>query len=282
MTIRAVTAAAALLLVSAGLVLASTISIRVGSFYFEDATQGDGRIVANVGDRLRFVVEDNGNGTPHSVEVDELGIHSGSLAKGDVYTTPQLSRPGSFLLYCRLHIKRGHKTTLVVVGSTQTPAPTRAPTPAPTKAPAKAPNPTPTRTPSAPATPPSSPAPQTSAGQLPSDTAGSSTRPDAGGITSGGPANPDAGEISAPNDDQRGAIRADDMTWLRSVVVGLLSMPVLAALALLAIHRSRRRGLAASRQHDPWVGLAPPRDEPFAPESRRGSLVGSSVNPRTR
>lgn len=108
MTRRAVLAAAALLLVSAGLALAATVSVRVGNFYFEDATVGDGRIVANVGDRLRFVVEDNGNGTPHSVEVDELGIHSGSLARGDVYTTPQLSKAGTFPLYCRPHVNRGH------------------------------------------------------------------------------------------------------------------------------------------------------------------------------
>ena len=106
---------------------ASLRQIAVGNFYFEDETLGDGKVVAQVGDQLRFNVLDGGPGTPHTVEVDELGIHSGSLGSGETFTTPPISQAGTFILYCKPHDQRGHKTTLVVSGTSIT-TPTTAPT----------------------------------------------------------------------------------------------------------------------------------------------------------
>jgi plastocyanin len=117
-------AAGALLSAPAG---ASLRQIAVGNFYFEDETVGDGKVVAQVGDQLRFSVLDSGPGTPHTVEVNELGIHSGSLAAGETFTTPPIATAGTFILYCKPHDQRGHKTTLVVSGTSITTA-TTAPT----------------------------------------------------------------------------------------------------------------------------------------------------------
>ena len=117
-------AAATVFSVPAG---ASLRQIAVGNFYFEDETVGDGKVVAQVGDQLRFNVLDGGPGTPHTVEVNELGIHSGSLGAGETFTTPPISTAGTFILYCKPHDQRGHKTTLVVSGTSIT-TPTTAPT----------------------------------------------------------------------------------------------------------------------------------------------------------
>lgn len=38
---------------------AATVTVRTGSYYF-----GSGSVTANVGDQLRFVMEDGGKGTP--------------------------------------------------------------------------------------------------------------------------------------------------------------------------------------------------------------------------
>ena len=96
---------------------AAVIEVRVGSFYFEDSTVGDGVVTARVGDQLRFVFEDNGS---HTAEVDELGISTGTLSKGAVFVTDPLTRPGTYTLYCRPHRRRGHVTTLVVLGDAAT------------------------------------------------------------------------------------------------------------------------------------------------------------------
>jgi hypothetical protein len=114
-----------LLAVAAGAVFsvpagASLRQIAVGNFYFEDETVGDGKVEAQVGDQLRFAVLDGGPGTPHTVDVDELGIHSGSLASGETFTTPPIGKAGTFILYCKPHDQRGHKTTLVVTGTSIT------------------------------------------------------------------------------------------------------------------------------------------------------------------
>lgn len=107
--------------------------IAVGNFYFEDATVGDGKVEARVGDQLRFSVLDGGPGTPHTVDVDELGIHSGTLGAGKTFTTPPIDKAGTFILYCKPHDQRGHKTTLIVspASTSPTPVPTT-PTTAPT------------------------------------------------------------------------------------------------------------------------------------------------------
>ncbi|MDP1818869.1 MAG: hypothetical protein Q8K58_03140 [Acidimicrobiales bacterium] len=112
---------------------AALSQVRVGNFYYEDATVGDGEIQIRQGDQLRFIVEDDGPGTPHSVEVDALGIHSGGLSTGDTYTTPPIQQTGSFRLYCKLHENREHVTTLVVRAGTTSPTTTTvaAATPAP-------------------------------------------------------------------------------------------------------------------------------------------------------
>jgi hypothetical protein len=127
-----VAAAGAVFSVPAG---ASLRQIAVGNFYFEDETVGDGKVDAQVGDQLRFNVLDGGPGTPHTVDVDELGIHSGSLASGETFTTPPIGKAGTFILYCKPHDQRGHTTTLVVSGTsiiTPTTAPPATTTTAPT------------------------------------------------------------------------------------------------------------------------------------------------------
>ena len=101
---------------------ASLREIAVGNFYYEDETVGDGKVEAQVGDQLRFNVLDGGPGTPHTVEIDELGVHSGSLSAGETFTTPPIGKAGTFILYCKPHDQRGHKTTLVVTGTATTPA----------------------------------------------------------------------------------------------------------------------------------------------------------------
>lgn len=132
--------------------VASLRQIAVGNFYFEDETVGDGKVEVQVGDQLRFSVLDGGPGTPHTVDVDELGIHSGSLAAGETFTTPPIDRAGTFILYCKPHDQRGHKTTLVVTGTSTTPT-TAAPTTTTTTAPTPITAPKPTTTTKPPATP---------------------------------------------------------------------------------------------------------------------------------
>lgn len=98
----------------AGPAQAALRQVHVGNFYFEDATVGDGKVEATVGDQLQFVIDDGGSGTPHTVEVDELNIHSGMLSTGQTFTTPPIPQAGTYLLYCKTHLNRGHKTTLIV------------------------------------------------------------------------------------------------------------------------------------------------------------------------
>ena len=114
-------------LLVAGIATAASSDVRVGNFYFEDASVGDGQIVITEGDQLRFIVDDNGAGTQHTVDIDAFGVHSGHLAKGETFTTAPLTMPGTYALYCDLHRKRGHETTLVILpagGTTTTSAPT--------------------------------------------------------------------------------------------------------------------------------------------------------------
>jgi len=101
----------------AGSAAAATVGVSVGNYYFEDATPGDGRVTAQVGDQLRFTVV---GGAGHTVTVDALGIDSGQLPLGATFVTPVLTTPGNYTLYCRPHLGRNHVTTLVVVGSAAT------------------------------------------------------------------------------------------------------------------------------------------------------------------
>lgn len=75
---------------------AATVTVTTGSYYF-----GSGLVTANVGDQLRFVMEDGGKGTPHTVEIDALGIHSGPIVTKGSYTTPELLKPGTYRIYCK-------------------------------------------------------------------------------------------------------------------------------------------------------------------------------------
>jgi hypothetical protein len=85
------------------------------------------------------------------VEVDELGIHSGSLAAGETFTTPPIGKAGTFILYCKPHDQRGHKTTLIVSGTSIT-TPTTAPLATTTTAPTTTTTAKPTTTTKPPAT----------------------------------------------------------------------------------------------------------------------------------
>jgi plastocyanin len=243
-------------------VWAATIAVRSGSYYFEDATVGDSKIVARVGDRLQFLIEDAGKGTPHTVEIDALGIHSGPLGTSSTYTTPVLSQPGTFLLYCKPHQNKGHHTSLVVLANA-TPAPTTAPTATPTTAPTAALTNAPTPAP-APAPTPTAPPGVTAAPTNPasvSDRPTSSPQPAAtqDGSVALGPgstagATPTSAEDKAHSGTRSGnedtvatsgarqEDRAAATTWLRSVFVGLLALvPLLGLTGLAGWLSSRRR-----------------------------------------
>jgi plastocyanin len=94
---------------------AATVTVSTGSYYF-----GDGSVSANVGDQLRFVMEDGGKGTPHTVEIDALGVHSGPITTKGSYTTSELLKPGTYRIYCKPHENKGHFGSLTVTGEATT------------------------------------------------------------------------------------------------------------------------------------------------------------------
>lgn len=226
---------------AAGSIAAATVSVHVGNYYFEDSTVDDGKVVAKVGDQLRFLVDDNGGTKPHSVVVTELGIDSGPLLAGSTYVTPALDRPGTFTLFCRVHrVNFDHFTTLIVTGEAATPKPTLPPTPKVTPAPTAT---LPTSTSG------SSPAPGPTGGSVATATpsAGGSGSPSPevtpGPSDSGAPGAtillPSAtpGELLPP-----GVTGPPTRTWLRSVLVGALVLPGIAITAAAAwLLASRRR-----------------------------------------
>jgi len=220
--------------------------VAVGNFYYDDATPGDGMVEADQGDQLRFTVYDGGPGTPHTVEVDELGIHSGSLAAGETFTTPALDTPGTYTLYCQPHQNRGHRATLVVrAGSTattsapSTAAPTTgAPTTAaPSGSPTTAGSDSSTAGPASTAVVPGGPAPgdDTSAAATTSTLAPVGRgEADERAITAR-PVDPDSLEAAL------GRPAARKGPWTRSIRLALLVlMPMLAAAAIAATRGSRR------------------------------------------
>lgn len=212
---------------------AATRRSSVGNYYFEDEATGDrSKLVADVGDQFTFTVR-QGAATPHTVEVDELGIHSGDLRVGDTYTTPALTRAGTFNLYCRRHEGRGHNTRLIVRARV-TPEPTRPPTPTPTArtTPALAPV---TATPSV-ATPSASPTVSPSATLAP---VGVGTAPP-GSLVRGTP-DPDSLE------GLTGVARSADVPWTRAVWwLLILTVPIVAA-AAFALWRNAVLHAAAVR-----------------------------------
>ena len=129
---------------------AETRPVSAGNYYYEDdKTHDRAKIVVQQGDQLAVTVRE-GIYPPHTVEVDELNIHSGDILLGETYTTPPLNRPGNFLMYCRPHRERGHTTTLIIQATAaKKPAPSPAPTSGATAAPAGAVAATPTTAPTA-------------------------------------------------------------------------------------------------------------------------------------
>lgn len=230
---------------AAGSIAAATVNVHVGSYYFEDATIDDGRVVAKVGDQLRFLIDDSGGGNkPHTVVVAELGIDSGALLQGSTFVTPVLDTPGTFTLFCRVHRANfDHFTTLVVTGQAATPKPTPAPTPPPT----------PKVTPAPTATQPA-PTSGSSAAPVPTGGSGATAAPSVGaggtptpGATPGPSDSPAPGaassQPSATPDEPLppGVTGPPTLTWLRSVLVGALVLPGIAIVAAAAWLVASRR-----------------------------------------
>jgi plastocyanin len=160
--LAAVVGVLAILTAVAGPAVASTRAVHVGSFYFEDATRGDGRVVVTQGDRISFAFEGKAQ---HSATVDGL-FSSGTKSPGARWTSPLLTRVGTYTLYCQVHGAPRHGTALVVQRRpAPSPSPTRKPpSAAPTKTaapPSSAPSPSvsPTTSPTATPTPAPSPSP---------------------------------------------------------------------------------------------------------------------------
>jgi plastocyanin len=94
--------------------LAETRQASVGNYWFEDDARRDRtKIIVNQGDQITFTIRE-GIYPAHTVDVDELRIHSPDLLLGATFTTPQLNTAGTYKLYCRPHEQRGHVTTLFV------------------------------------------------------------------------------------------------------------------------------------------------------------------------
>ena len=210
--------------------LASVVGVSSGSFYFEDASVGDGQIVVNVGDQLRVTVVDGGKGTPHTVEISELGVSSGPLGLNSTYVTPVLSTPGTYTLFCKPHRNKGHWTTLVVLGdvvTTTTTTTTTTPPPTTTTAGNSG-----TTTPS---TTVSGVGPTSTV--LPEESGSPSTWATAPTSTSGeAPESPDAlGDSAADEVLPSGVTEPEDLAWTRSVKLGFYTLLPLVAIALLAL-----------------------------------------------
>lgn len=202
--------------------LAATVGVSVGNYYFEDAAVGDGKVTAKVGDQLRFTVVE---GAGHTVTIDELGIDSGLLSPGAVFVTPVLQTPGTYTLYCKPHLNRGHRTTLVVTG-TATPTTTTAPATTTTS-----PITTTTTRPGA-----TTPGTTTPGVTTPGDTTPVDSTP---GDTTPGATAPDG----TPTDTTLavGVVDSGGTPWLRSVNAALIAIPIVAIAAAVATAMAARR-----------------------------------------
>jgi hypothetical protein len=240
--------AAALFLGFGGRAAAAVHQATVGNYYFQDDTTNDRtKLVVVKGDQVTFTVRATAS-RPHSVHVDELGIHSGDLLLFETYTTPPLNRVGTFRLYCRNHaVSNNHVASLVVRAPTTTTVPVTAPA---ATAPPRTP-PTPRLVPSATATTaatsttlvPSTTAPSRAPGLVPTTTESVVTVP--------------AGRGQAPLTDRRRAAPASNSLesllgrhiggsapWTRAVRIGLVALVPLVVLAGFALREARRRDTA--------------------------------------
>ena len=219
---------------------AATLGVSVGNYYFEDASVGDGQVTARVGDQLRFTVVE---GAGHTVTVDALGIDSGQLPLGATFVTPALTTPGTYTLYCRPHLGRNHRTTLVVVGSAVTTVP-------PTTAPPV------TTVPSATTTVPGA---TTVPGVVPPGVTTTSIAGEGAVVTTpdGGTVSPTdtvvtGGSVPGATDADGellpvGVTAPDGTPWLRSVWVALAALVVMVGVVTAAVRVGERRHLESIR-----------------------------------
>jgi plastocyanin len=145
---------------------AADVAVRVGSYYFEDTSAGDGRVLVDQGDRITFRFEEG----QHTATVDGY-FDSAVKGEGETYRTPALNRAGTFTLYCQVHGVPRHGTTLTVRASAPGPSPTTArPSSSRTAAPSTAPSPRPTATRTASPSPRPTPASPRAASGTPAPT----------------------------------------------------------------------------------------------------------------
>ena len=219
----AVVALACTLLLLGGAAGAETRQASIGNYYFEDDATGDRmKLVADVGDQFTFTVR-QGAATPHTVEVDELDIHSGDLLLGQTYTTPPLTKVGNFNLYCRRHESRGHHARLIVrAKAVTTPKPTAQPTAAPAR----------TSTPAV--------APAVSATQAPTATPAPTPSPTLAPVGVGTAPRGSLARTPAPDslEGLTGVNRSNEIPWTRAVWWLLVSTVPIVGVAAYALRRS--------------------------------------------
>ncbi|MEO6204003.1 MAG: hypothetical protein ABIO67_01265 [Mycobacteriales bacterium] len=233
--------------------------VRVGSFYFEDASAGDGKIVVNEGDQITFAFQGNAQ---HSATVDGL-FDSGRKSSPQTYTTGALSRPGTYTLYCTVHGASRHSSTLIVrATATPPPPPPPAPSPSPSssRSPAASSSPAPSSSPTG-GTTPTKATPTTAKGtptsaktpsragastvsRGPSPSAAASTTPAALVPTGDGVAGPetltDLPVMPGSLSDALGRNPAAQGSWTRSVRLALLALLPLLLAAGWALRRRPR------------------------------------------
>ena len=234
---------------------ASVVNVSSGNFWFEDGSTGDGQIVINAGDQLRVEIVE---GTQHTVDINEFGIASGKMDTGAVYTTPPLNTPGTYTLFCRTHLNRGHRTTLVILGDAPTTTTTAPPPTTTTAAPTTTTTiaVTTTTTSAGTTTTTSAGSSTTAVGETTTTVVGDTTTTDPGDTTTTTEADdavavdgttttaPDAGNLSAEADTTGttvafGMVETDGPPlWHRSVWIGLLLLLPIGALTVLAIRRA--------------------------------------------
>ena len=237
---------AVLALTAGGAASAAVHQATVGNYYFQDDATGDRtKLVVDKGDQVTFTVRATAS-RPHSVNVDDLGIHSGDLLIFETYTTPPLTRAGTFRLYCRNHaVSNNHVASLVVR------APTTPSTPAATTTTLRrAPPPTtPTTLRSGVPAGPTTTLPATTTVVTPS-TASPATSTSAVTVPAGrGKAPPGDRRRAPPSPGSLEAILGrrvgGNAPWTRGVRLSLIALVPLAAVAAFALREAHKRDTAA-------------------------------------